>query len=61
MTQALHFFLSSSRCKTEGKTGFFNIVFTSRSMAGKVWNETLANFFANICHQKEKLTPALRL
>ena len=43
-TQALHFFLSSSCCKTEGKTGFFNILFKSSSMAGEVWNQTLAIF-----------------
>ena len=39
------FLVCSSCCKTVGKKRmFFNIRLESSSMAGEVWNETLANF-----------------
>ena len=51
MTQALLFFsFSAVVAKQLGKKRmFFNIRLESSSMAGEVWNETLANFSKSKC------------
>ena len=45
MTQTLQFFSFSAVVAKLGKNMFFNIPFKSSSVAGEVWNQTLANFF----------------
>ena len=45
------FFPFQRLLQNSGKNRCFNIPFKSSSMAGEVRNETLANFFANMCQQ----------